>query len=162
MAETLFDRAFEHLIGVEGGYVNDPRDPGGETKYGISKRAYPDLDIASLTLDDAKGIYRRDYWEALKCDDLPAAIAVGTFDCGVNQGTGRAARILQQSLGVAADGIIGPQTLAAAKDADAGSAAADMLARRAIHYSGLPTFGRFGRGWMNRLFSVHAFVLKEL
>ena len=75
-----FDVAFEKLIGHEGGYVNDARDPGGETKYGISKRAYPDEDIAGLTLERAKQIYRRDYWDAVQAEYLPDAVRFDLFD----------------------------------------------------------------------------------
>src|SRR5574343_326744 len=75
-----FDQAFDRLIGHEGGYVFDPHDPGGETKFGISKRAYPALDIAALTLADAKAIYRRDYWDGAQCDRLPPDLAFDRFN----------------------------------------------------------------------------------
>lgn len=85
-----FDRCIPFVLKWEGGYVNHPDDPGGETKYGISKRAYPDLDIKSLTLDDAKSIYRRDYWDASNCDSFDLPLAVVVFDSAVNCGVGRA------------------------------------------------------------------------
>ena len=113
-----FDNAFELLMRLEGGYVNDKDDPGGETKFGISKRAYPDLDIKSLTLEDAKAIYRRDYWVKLRCEDLPAGIDITVFVFGVHAGKKAAAAYLQRAtnevLGKPAlkiDGIIGPQTV---------------------------------------------------
>ena len=83
---TNFDTAFLLVIGVEGGYVNNPEDPGGETKYGISKRAYPDLDIRNLTLAAAKAIYLRDYWTAHHCDQMEWGKALLVFDCAVNGG----------------------------------------------------------------------------
>lgn len=87
-----FDAALDHVFRWEGGYVNDPRDPGGETKYGISKRAYPDMDIAALTTQQAAAIYRRDYWQRAGCDDLPPAQAAALFDAAVNAGAARARR----------------------------------------------------------------------
>jgi lysozyme family protein len=84
-----FDTAFERLIGHEGDYVNHPKDPGGETKFGISKRQYPNVNIAALTLEDAKAIYRRDYWNVVGGDDLPYPIAFEVFDAGVNHGVSR-------------------------------------------------------------------------
>lgn len=84
-----FDTAFERLIGHEGGEVNHPKDPGGHTKYGISKRQYPSVDIAALTLDDAKAIYKRDYWDAIKGDERAYPVAFELFDAAVNHGVGR-------------------------------------------------------------------------
>src|SRR5690606_31248043 len=127
-ASTVMDerflRAVEVVLQHEGGYVNDPRDPGGETKFGISKRQYPDLDIASLTREQAIEIYRRDWWQRYGYDRLQDdAVATKLLDMAVNMGPATAHRLLQEalvSLGhpVAVDGILGPQTLAAANRAD--------------------------------------------
>lgn len=87
-----FDAAFKALIDHEGGYVNHPKDPGGETKFGITKRSYPHLNIRDLTLDDARAIYRRDFWDRLQCDALPVAARFQVFDAAVNSGPGNAAR----------------------------------------------------------------------
>lgn len=92
-----FDSAFSFVIGSEGEYSNDPDDPGGETKYGISKRAYPHLDIKNLTLDDAKSIYWQDYWDKADCDNLPNPLDICVFDTAVNQGVGRAKLLLAKS-----------------------------------------------------------------
>jgi hypothetical protein len=89
-----FPEAFDFVIGREGGYNNDPRDPGGETKYGISKRSYPDLDIASLTLDDARRIYQQHYWDRVGGDELPAPLALVVFDTAVHSGVSRALKFL--------------------------------------------------------------------
>ena len=86
-----FDLAFSLVIGHEGGYVNDPRDPGGETKFGISKKSYPNLNIRLLTLADAKRIYLRDYWNRLQLDRLPDAVRFDLFDAAVNSGLTTAA-----------------------------------------------------------------------
>jgi lysozyme family protein len=146
-----FDRAFRLVVGHEGGYVNHPQDPGGETKFGISKRAYPHLDIPSLTLEQAAKIYRADYWRPLRCADLPWPVAIVLFDGGVNSGVGTAAKLLQLCLGVKADGVIGPVTLAAAAKRGARDLAAEMIARRLLLMSGLPTWRVFGLGWSRRL-----------
>jgi len=155
-----FDTAVTAVLSYEGGYVNDPNDPGGETNWGISKRAYPNLDIRNLTRDRAIEIYRRDYWDSLGCDGFPPLIAIALFDGAVNQGPVAAVRTLQRALGVSVDGVIGPQTLAAARAANGHALLADFLADRAVEYAGLPTFPRFGQGWMRRLFAVQQVCLQ--
>lgn len=125
-----FDRAFEMVVGVEGGYVNDPEDPGGETHFGISKRAYPNLDIKALTSEQAKDIYFRDYWVPAGCGHIAdEAMAILMFDCAVNQGVDRARKLAAKA-----------------------NTPAEFQAERALHYASLSTFQRFGRGWMRRLF----------
>ena len=94
-----FDEAFDILIGHEGGHVDHPNDPGGETKYGISKRAYPDVNIAALTLDDAKAIYREDYWDRVRADELPAELRFPLFDAAVNSGVAQSIKWLQRAVG---------------------------------------------------------------
>lgn len=146
-----FDKAFFLVIEHEGGWSNHPNDPGGLTRYGITQRDYPDIDLMSLTLDGAKAIYKRDYWDAIKGDYLPATIATLVFDSAVNQGVYRATKLMQRALGVSADGIIGKRTIAAAQNADPYEFAALFGAERALHYASLSTFDVFGRGWMRRL-----------
>jgi lysozyme family protein len=148
-----FERAFEIVVGLEGGYGNDSDDPGGETKYGISKRAYPDINIKTLTLDQAKSIYRFDYWEPLRCDELPWPLSMMVFDCGVNQGLNVSAKTLQKTLNVTQDGIIGNVTLAKAKNAGDETCAL-FLADRSLRYTGTRNFDKYGRGWLKRLFLV--------
>ena len=113
-SEILFDYSMALLMHHEGGYVNDPDDAGGETKFGISKRAYPDLDIANLTAKQAEEIYYNDYWLKAKCDQLPTKLAMFHFDTAVNMGITAANKMLQKAIGVKADGIIGEITLAKA------------------------------------------------
>ncbi len=115
--------AFETALGIvlrhEGGYVNDANDPGGETKYGISKRQYPEMDIRNLTEQGAGRIYRRDYWEAIRGDDIEAQdLAENLFDFAVNAGVSRAVRMMQKLVGVSTDGLVGPLTLRAMHEAD--------------------------------------------
>ncbi len=154
------DDSIRMIIRHEGGYVDDPDDPGGRTKYGISQRAYPDLDIAALTVDDAAEIYRRDYWDRVRGDDLPPAVAHVVFDAAVNMGVGVAIRLMQRQLGVAADGIIGPVTLAAARDCDVRGFCRDYQVRRIRRYSSLPGWHKFGAGWSIRALRVLAEALE--
>lgn len=148
---TAFDQAFGVVVGHEGGYVHDPRDPGGETQWGISHRAYPSLNIAALTQDDARAIYRRDYWDRVRADDLPPPLALVVFDAAVNAGVGRAVRWLQGALGVPADGAMGPRTIAAARAARVVDVMAEMTAQRLAFMAGLPGWQAFGLGWSRRL-----------
>lgn len=120
-----FDAAFAFVVGVEAGYVNDPNDPGGETKFGISKRAYPNEDIPNLTLERAKQLYQRDYWDAADCEPLPWGRGLMQFDAAVNQGVSFA------------------KTLTGRLE--------DMAADRAVRYTKSIHFPQFGRGWMRRL-----------
>lgn len=108
---STFDRAIAFVLKHEGGWVNNPDDPGGETKFGISKRSFPSLDIASLTREQAIEIYRGHYWFPAQCEKLPASIAIAHFDCAVHSGIQRAAMILQEAVGTPRDGVIGPATL---------------------------------------------------
>ena len=145
---TSFDKAFEILIGHEGGYVNDVNDRGGETRYGISKRAYPHIDIANLTLAQAKAIYRTDYWDKAKCSSLPPDLALLVFDAAVNNGVGAAIRWLQRAANVTVDGIIGPKTIAASFSSGVD---ARFHAMRVDAMTKMPTWPNHGRGWAKRL-----------
>jgi len=113
--ETAFGRVLQH----EGGYVDDPNDPGGETKYGISKRSYPEVDVRNLTHQQAGRLYRRDYWEKIHGDEIePQDVAENVFDFAVNAGVPRAVRTLQRLLGIDVDGNFGPATLRAVNQAE--------------------------------------------
>lgn len=146
-----FEKAFAKLIDHEGGYVNNPRDPGGETKFGISKRAYPALNIADLTLDDAKAIYKRDYWARAQCDRLHPDVAFQVFDGAVNSGMGNSIRWLQEAAGVAVDGVVGPLTLRKVGDMDTGIIIARYNGVRLKFMASLSTWDVFGRGWARRI-----------
>jgi lysozyme family protein len=151
-----FEKAVEIVLEKEGVLSDDSRDPGGLTKYGISKKAYPALDIANLTVADAIAIYRRDYWAAVRGDDLPWAFALPLFDSAVNQGPGAAIRFFQLALGVKVDGNFGPATLAAARAVQGTPDAvlAAFMAHRIVHYASLGTWPVYGRGWARRAFDV--------
>lgn len=117
MLGSVYEEAFQEVIGLEGGYVNNPNDRGGETKYGISKRQYPLLSIKNLTVGQARAIYKQDYWDKLRLDKVTSpGIAKELFDTGINMGVTKAIFILQESLNylghtLKIDGIIGPVTL---------------------------------------------------
>ncbi len=146
-----FDTAFEKLIGHEGGYVNHPADPGGETNFGISKRSYPSEDIKGMTLDRAKLIYRRDFWGPAGCDAVPACIRFDLFDMAVNAGVRRAAQTLQRAVGAVEDGVIGPRTLQAVNSMPAAQIVARFNGHRLEHMASLPQWPAFGRGWARRI-----------
>lgn len=148
---TWFDQCFDKLLGSEGGYSNDPKDPGGETNWGISKRAYPNLDIKNLTQADAKIIYKRDYWDRAQCDVLPPYVAYVLFDAAVNSGIGQAIRFLQRALNLADDGVVGPLTLAAVQRLDQESVCARFLGQRLDFMTKLSTWDYFGKGWSRRI-----------
>lgn len=148
-----FDKAFDAVVGIEGGYVNDQKDPGGETKYGICKRSYPNEDIKNLTLEHAKLLYKRDYWDAAKCDQLPSPLNLFVFDGAVNQGVAPAIKTLQKTLNVVQDGILGQQTITAAQTMRK-DAVALFMADRALRYTGTRNFDLYGRGWLKRLFLI--------
>ena len=161
-----FARCLAFTLRAEGGFTNNPADPGnwtgghvgaGElrgTNFGISAAAYPTLDIAGLSAAAAGEIYRRDYWAPLQGDALPLPVALAAFDAAVNAGPGRSVIWLQQAAGVAADGVLGAQTLAAIKAADALALAREALARRIDFYIGLPGWAEFGLGWTRRVIAL--------
>lgn len=148
---SLFDEFIERVLTHEGGYVNNPEDPGGETKYGIAKRSYPNVDIKNLTRDGAVAIYRRDFWERVQGDQLPRQFAFQALDAAVNHGIGNAVRWMQRAVDVADDGIVGPVTLNTIKRFDAADLVLLFNAERLEFYAKLETFGAFGRGWTRRV-----------
>jgi len=151
-----FVTAFTITVGLEGGYVDDPNDPGGKTKYGISQRAYPTLDIPNLTLATAQAIYWTDYWLKARCDVMPGRLAVFVFDSAVNNGVGGAVCLLQKALSTKIDSVFGPGTLATLQSAVASSTGqdnvcAEFLARRMVLMAALPSWASQGLGWARRL-----------
>ena len=165
---AAFDQAFDIVVlGTEKGYQDDPRDPGNwtggavdsgslrGTNFGVSAASYPTLDIARLTEADARAIYRRDYWDRVQGDALPPPLALLVFDAAVNGGVRRAALLVQETVGVIADGLIGPASLAAIErrvaQADLEWLCAEFQARRLLFMTGLAEWHRFGPGWARRL-----------
>lgn len=145
-----FDEAFDRLLGNEGNYSNDPADPGGETRWGISKRSYPNVDIRILSRDDAKAIYLRDFWVGGQMNQYDGALAFQVFDAAVNHGIQRAIKLLQTAVGVAPDGNVGPVTIAAVRAMRVPDALALFIAARLDFWRGLSTWHSFGAGWAGR------------
>jgi lysozyme family protein len=162
-----FEKAFIELIDIEGGYVNDPTDRGGETKYGISKRSYPHLDIKNLTLQQAKDIYYLDFWKANGLDNIiKYELALELFDTGVNMGVGIAPRFLQEALNLmnrnqrdfpdlTVDGKIGPISIAAYKKVDDRILLKVLNGLQFRRYAEIcerkPSQEKYFNGWMKRV-----------
>lgn len=146
-----FERAFDMVIGHEGGLTDNPADPGGLTKYGISQRQYPGEDIRNLTMARAQELYRRDYWGPIKGDQLPNELALCLFDMAVNSGVAQAVRTLQKAIDVPVDGILGPGTLGKALSMQAEILVTYFQAERVLFMAKLPEFATFGRGWTRRV-----------
>ena len=151
---TDFDTAFDRLLGNEGGYSDDPGDPGGKTRWGITEREARahgyDADMRDLPKDFAKQIYRKDYWDILG-DDADPAIKFQAFDFGVNAGVQTSIRKLQAAIGVADDGKWGPVSKAALAAMDKNDVLMRFAAQRLNFYTSLSTWPRFGKGWTRRI-----------
>jgi lysozyme family protein len=158
-----FGSALAAVLVHEGGYVNDPQDPGGATNRGVTQKVYdnwrsgrglPHRSVRDIEDVEIEAIYRKLYWDAVKGDELPSGLDYCLFDFAVNSGPGRAARFLQTAVGVATDGKIGPGTLTAVAAHDAVSVIRAVCAARLDFLQGLSTFARFGRGWTARVNEV--------
>ena len=160
----MFTYAFDELMKLEGEYVNDPDDPGGQTNWGISKRSYPDLDIAALTRSQAKEIYRRDYWDSIWLDHvINDFIAAEIFEQGVNMGPAtaienaqRACNYLGEKLKV--DGVMGVKTLYAVNQQSGKGVAALLKVLNALQFqrylklvTDKPKMAKYARGWLARI-----------
>jgi len=146
-----FEDAFERLLGHEGGYVDNPKDPGGETNWGISKRSYPTVDIKNLTRWAAMAIYRRDFWDPVHGEKLPDGVAFQLFDFAVNSGIGTAIRYLQKAVGVADDGYWGPVSQAALEKYSESDLIMLLLAERLDFMTRLKNWSDASRGWARRI-----------
>ena len=147
------------------GYVNDPDDAGGETKYGVAKNANPDLDIVEMTWEDAKAVYYKRYWLAGSCDKLSSRLAVLHFDGCVNHGVKNASKFLQRAVGASDDGDIGPGTLAKVKTVEELTACGMVCKAREKFYRDIvankPTQAKYLNGWLRRINEMRAFVLDQ-
>lgn len=166
--ERNFARALTLVLRHEGGYVNHPADPGSHTNKGVTiatYRAYVNpkgtvSDLKKITDEQVAKVYKAQYWDAVKGDDLPSGLDYAVFDYAVNSGPARAAKHLQAVLGVAQDGKIGPQTVAKANSLYAPSTISALCDKRMAFLKGLPTWGTFGKGWSRRVEEVRAEALK--
>lgn len=163
-----FDVALSHVLRHEGGFVNHPRDPGGATNQGVTQRTYddwrrrngkPPRSVRQIEAGEVAAIYRGDYWDRVRGDDLPAGVGYAVFDLAVNSGASRAVRFLQAAAGVAQDGVMGPITVAAAA-ADPRGVIDRLLDKRVAFLRGLDTWDAFGRGWTARCNDVRAAALE--
>lgn len=148
---TDFDTVFDRLMGHEGGYVNDPADPGGETKWGISKRSYPDEDIPNLSQERAKALFRRDFWNRIHADSLHDGVAAQLADFAYHSGPETAVRYFQRALGVADDGHWGPVSQAAAAQMSETDQIMRLAAERLDYMTRLANWPHAGRGWARRI-----------
>ena len=158
---SKFDEIIEVVLEHEGGYVNDPKDPGGETNFGIAKRSHPDVDIKNLTKEGAKEIYKEVYWDKNKVESLPEYLWHIYFDMCVNQGKSRAVRIIQRAVNgkggsLDVDGGLGPMTIAAIDKSKV--ELGRVRAYRVKYYADLvtkkPDLERFYFGWFKRALEV--------
>ena len=161
MAAQNYQACLDMILHHEGGYVNHPKDPGGETNLGVTKRVYEEWggkkDMKDLEVEDVAPIYRKNYWDRTKADELPSGLDLCVFDFGVNAGTGRAAKYLQRLIGTVADGGIGPNTLKALdefiskQEYGVKDTILKYQAARQDYYESLSTFETFGKGWTRRV-----------
>ena len=149
-----FDECLKMLLHHEGGYVNHPSDPGGETNLGVTKKVYQEWggtkDMKDLTVEDVAPIYKKNYWDRCKCDDLESGVDWVVFDWAVNSGTGRSAKAIQKICGAAQDGAIGPKTLALIGTQNTQYVIEEFGRIRQDFYESLKTFDTFGKGWTRR------------
>ena len=154
-----YQKCIETILHHEGGYVNHPKDPGGETNLGVTKRVYEEWggtkDMKDLTVEDVAPIYKKNYWDRVKGDQLPSGLDLCVFDFGVNAGTGRSAKYLQSMIGTVADGGIGHNTLKCLDEyIDEHGLEGTIInfqTERQRYYESLSTFETFGRGWTRRV-----------
>ena len=157
-----WETAFQMVLKHEGGFVNNPKDPGGMTNLGVTKKVWEEFvgrevderEMRALTPDVVKPLYKKNYWDKIKGDQLPAGVDYAAYDLAVNSGTGRAAKYLQQIAGVPADGVIGPKSLEAINACPAEEVVDALCDMRLDFLKRLPTWNTFGKGWERRVVEV--------
>jgi len=157
--KSNYDKCLKTILHHEGGYVNHPKDPGGEPNLGVTKRVYQEhggtKDMKDLLVEDVAPIYKKGYWDKMKGDDLPGGLDLCVFDFGVNAGPGRAAKFLQSMIGTTVDGGIGPNTLAKVEEYVRENGEHETVKKyqemRQKYYEQLSTFATFGKGWTRRV-----------
>lgn len=160
-----YELALKRVLAYEGGKVDDPHDPGGRTAYGITQNTYnasrklkglPTQDVYKITSEEVAEIYQRDYWNRMKCDDMPSGVDLLLFDGGVNSGNVQSVKWLQRALNdggarLGVDGQLGPQTMAAVEECSPEAVIRAMATRRLAFLQALRTWGRYGKGWTTRV-----------
>jgi lysozyme family protein len=157
-----FESSLEKLLKSEGGFVNNPKDPGGITNLGVTKKTWEayvghpvsEADMRALTKKEVAPLYKHKYWDACNCNGLPTGVDYAVFDFAVNAGPGRSAKLLQEALGLTPDGLIGPTTLNHAATMNANELITRFSEEKRKYYESLPTFSTFGKGWLNRVAEV--------
>ena len=160
-----FDACLSHTLRWEGGYSDHPADPGGKTYRGVTQATYDawrrtnghaSRPVTQMSDEEMRAIYRSQYWDAVRADDLPRGVDLATFDYAVNSGPARAARDLQAVLGVTRDGVVGNLTLAAMQGQSASTVSSTLCDRRLKFVRGLSGYSTFGRGWERRIADIRA------
>lgn len=160
-----YDKALSAVLVHEGGYVNHPRDPGGATNRGVTQTVYddwrvthglPERSVKAITDAEVMAVYRQNYWNRVKGDELPSGVDYAVFDFAVNSGISRAIRYLQTAAGVESDGVIGPMTLEAVRAMSAPGLIDRLCDERLAFLKRLPIFDTFGKGWTRRVEDVRA------
>jgi len=162
MSADNFEQCLAYVLQSEGGYVDNPADPGGATNLGCTKVVWEAFvghevtktDIKNLTPNDVMPLYRKRYWDAVRGDDLPHGVDYAVFDFAINSGTGRAIKALQKVLGATPDGQIGPNTLSLLEAANHRDVASQICEARLEYLQALSTWPTFGRGWRSRVATV--------
>jgi len=157
-----WDKCFDLVIVNEGGYVDNPADPGGATNWGCTKAVWEQYighevskeDIRNLTKEDVKPLYKRNYWDAIHGDALPSGLDYCLFDCAINSGVGRATKFIQEIVGVFADGAIGNNTVTAINQMNTVTMINEFSDKRQAFLETLKTFPVFGKGWTKRVTEV--------
>ena len=157
-----WDKAFDLVIVNEGGYVDNSQDPGGATNWGCTKAVWEKYvghevtkdDIKALTKEDVKPLYKRNYWDAIHGDAIPSGLDYCIFDCAINSGVGRAAKFIQEIVGVSADGAIGNNTVTAITKINSITLINEFSDKRQAFLESLKTFPTFGKGWTKRVQEV--------
>jgi lysozyme family protein len=157
-----WQKSFELMLKSEGGYVNNPADPGGMTNLGVTKatwenwvgRESDEAEMRGLTPEKVEPLYKKKYWDAVRGDELPMGLDYLMFDFAVNAGAGRAIKTLQTAVGVTPDGGFGPMTMAAVQAVDPVELIERFSQAKEDFYRSLNTFATFGKGWLNRVADV--------
>lgn len=163
-----FEKALEHVLQHEGGYVNHPKDPGGMTNLGVTKQVWEEWvghevtekTMRALSPGDVAPLYKRKYWDRIQADSLPPGVDYVVFDAAVNSGPGKAIKWLQGCVNADMDGVLGPKTLGAVKAANPQTLISDYCKRRLSFLQDLKTWEAFGRGWARRVSEVEKTALE--
>jgi hypothetical protein len=168
--DNNFDRSLKLVLKSEGGYVNNPKDPGGESMMGVTKNAWStwlkrpiaDGEMAKLTVADITPFYKALYWDKSYCNQLPTGIDYMVFDASVNMGVGLSIKLFQKSLGGVPDGIIGPNTMKLINEMNVKTMIDKYSAQKEMFYKSLGTFPTFGKGWLARVERIKQTALSML